>query len=128
MALERIHYNVDGNLLLPAYFDSEERYQRTEDTTHAHLVSSELSDSNHGSSGLHAPTLDLDMEASLIPSSTPGRYHLYIDHPLTWRKYKRLLRALARSGIIEKGFVRASIKRKRTQLRTPTNLKSHAGH
>lgn len=79
----------------------------------AEVVSSEI----YG--GLHCPVLDIDIPAFLIPSSTPGHSHLYIDHPMKWRKYKRLLRALARAGIVEKGYVKASIYRKHTAVRVP---------
>ena len=79
----------------------------------AEVISSEINN------GLHAPVLDLDMDAFLVPSSTPGHSHLYIDKAMTWRKYKRLLRALARAGVIEKGYAKASIRRKHTAVRCP---------
>lgn len=83
----------------------------------AEVVSSEIA------GGLHCPVLDIDIPAFLVPSSTPGHSHLYIDHPMTWRKYKRLLRALARSGIVEKGYVQASIRRRHTAVRVPWRKK-----
>lgn len=87
----------------------------------AKLVSSKLEN------GLHAPTLDIDMPAKLIPSSNLNHYHLYIDHPMTWRKYKKLLRALYRAGLIEKGFYKLSKQRKATFLRKPGVYKSQVG-
>ena len=68
--------------------------------------------------GEHAPALDIDFEARLVPSSTPGHYHLFLNKKMSWRKYKRLLRALHKAGIIEYGFYRASLERKQTNLRT----------
>lgn len=79
----------------------------------AEVVSSEIHDN------LHAPALDIDVPAWLIPSSTEGHSHLYIDCPMTWRQYKKLLKALAKSGVVEKGYVKASIRRKHTALRVP---------
>ena len=79
----------------------------------ANIISSEIGE------GLHTPILDIDIHAALIQSSTKGHYHLYIDSPLTWRKYKRLLRALKRAGIIEPGYYKASVYRKATDLRLP---------
>ena len=79
----------------------------------AEVVSSEIGGK------LHCPVLDIDVPAFLIASSTPGHSHLYIDQPLSWWKYKRLLRALARAGIIEKGYMRASIRRRHTAVRVP---------
>lgn len=80
----------------------------------AEVVSSSLVGSK-----MHAPALDIDLPAWLIPSSTSGHNHLYLDRELTWRQYKRLLKALGRAGILEKGYVKASIKRKETHLRVP---------
>lgn len=94
-------------------------HSRTETTkSDAQVVSSEI----YGVSlisGLHSPALDIDVPAWLIPSSTPGHSHLYIDAPMTWWTYKRLLKALAAAGIIEKGYLKASLKRGRTDLRVP---------
>lgn len=60
--------------------------------------------------GMHLPTLDIDLPAELRDSSTPGHHHLLLNHPMTWRQYKRLLRALARAGVVEKSWVKASIR------------------
>jgi hypothetical protein len=54
-----------------------------------------------GSDSLHTIMLDLDVPATLVPSSTPGHSHLYIDVPL------------------EDGYVSASIERGHTALRLP---------
>lgn len=80
----------------------------------AEVVSSHIAHSN-----LHAPVLDLDVPHVLVPSTTPGHAHLYLDVPMTWRRYKRLLRALARAGVVEKGYVKASLRRKHTAVRVP---------
>lgn len=80
----------------------------------AEVISSELLGTD-----LHAPVLDIDIPAALVPSSTEGHFHLYIDQPMTWRKYKRLLKAMAAAGLLEKGYVKASIRRKHTALRVP---------
>lgn len=80
----------------------------------AEVVSSELVHQK-----LHAPALDIDIPAWLIPSSTPGHQHLYMDVAMPWRRYKRLLKALAKAGIIEKGYAKASIRRRHTAVRVP---------
>lgn len=69
----------------------------------ANIITSEISP------GLHAPVLDIDFAARLIPSSTPGHFHLYLDKAMTWDKYRKLLVALAEAGIIEQGWAGASI-------------------
>lgn len=69
----------------------------------------------------HAVLLDIDYEAHLIPSSTPGHYHLYLDVPggVPHEKYMTLLALLADCGIIEKGFADVSIARGHSDLRLP---------
>lgn len=79
------------------------------------VVSSELDDRR----GIHTPILDIDVPARLIESSTPGHSHLYIDVPMPWRKYRRLLKALYKAGLIEKNYYKLSVKRKGTHLRPP---------
>lgn len=69
--------------------------------------------------GMHRPILDIDFPAQLIPSSTPGHFHLYLDKPMPWRTYAKLLRALAEAEIIEPGYARASEARKYTAVRLP---------
>lgn len=86
----------------------------------AKVVSSEI----EGTKESHTIMLDIDLPARLVESSTPGHYHLYIDKMLRWREYKRLLRALMRAGIIEKGFYRASVGRRATHLRPPWSQKN----
>jgi hypothetical protein len=81
----------------------------------AKVVSSEIEDKP----GWHTVMLDLDLNSYLVESSTRGHYHLYVDMPLRWREYKRLLRALMKAGLIERGFYKASVKRRATHLRPP---------
>lgn len=69
--------------------------------------------------GSHAPVLDIDVPAFLVPSSTPGHSHLYIDVPMSWRQYKRLLKAMSRANILERGYVKASVRRHHTSVRVP---------
>lgn len=104
MALKRLFAKMhdDHNEILP--FD--ERFR-------ADLVTSELTD------GRHAPALDLDVPAYLVPSRTEGHHHLYIEVPCSWKQYRKLLKALRDCGIIEPGYYRASVKAGRTHLRKP---------
>ena len=86
-------------------------------------VEAEEKDANVVSSvicpGIHAPVLDIDFEARLIPSSTPGHYHLYLDKAMSWKKYRKLLKALARAGVIEEGYAFSSIRRGFSAVRKP---------
>lgn len=67
----------------------------------------------------HRPVLDLDFDAQLLPSSTPGHHHLFLDKMLTWEQYKKLLYALAEAGIVQRGFVDCSVDRGATSVRLP---------
>lgn len=84
----------------------------------ADVVSSELTD------GRHAPALDLDVPAWLVPSRTEGHSHLYIDVPCTWKQYRKLLKALRDCGIIEPGYYNMALKRRATHLRRPDKYRT----
>lgn len=68
---------------------------------------------------IHLPVFDIDYGARLIPSSTEGHYHLYLDRPCKWRDYRRVLKAMAKAGLIQKGFADHSIRRKEAFVRKP---------
>lgn len=92
--------------------DEEDREMVLE--SEANVVSSWLAN------GMHAPAIDIDgIEVRVLPSSTPGNYHLYIDKAMTWEVYRRLLYALEAAGIIERGYLLASIAKGQTFLRKP---------
>ncbi len=106
MRSDRLWYQLNSNKSL------------TSNEPGGQLVSSFLTN------GKHSPCLDIDFEAELIPSSTPGHYHLYLDGlELTWEKYKNLLTALAEAGVISSGYKRYSLNYGRTLLRRPGLMK-----
>ena len=67
----------------------------------------------------HRPILDIDIPMHIIPSTTPGHGHLYIDMSLTWHQYERLLSVLADCKIIERGYYNVSVERGHTAVRLP---------
>lgn len=73
----------------------------------------------HYRNGKHKPVLDIDMPVTLVPSTTPGHFHLYIDKELDWFAYAGLLTALAQCGIIEDGYLGASLQRGYSACRLP---------
>lgn len=93
----------------------------TSELSEANVVSSRLKHTDH-----HKVVLDLDMDAALIPSSTPGHYHLLIDKTLPWGKYRELLEALHDAGLIQKGYYQASVNRGATVIRTPWTKKDQS--
>jgi hypothetical protein len=74
--------------------------------------------------GSHMPTLDIDHPALLTPSSTPGHHHLFVDVPMTWRAYRRLLRALYLAGVIGRNAYWRSLDRGASFVRPPGVMKS----
>lgn len=67
----------------------------------------------------HALLLDLDVPAWLIPSSTPGHSHLYVDVRIPSQRFYDLLDALADAGVIQRGYADSSKRRGGTALRLP---------
>lgn len=107
-----------GNVLMAVErMDDYEDETRTPVTNpdDANVVSSIF----EGTGRYHRPVLDIDFPAALVPSTTPGHFHLYLDKVLTWEKYEKLLRVLAEVGIIEQGYANVSIERRHTAVRVP---------
>lgn len=67
----------------------------------------------------HKIVLDIDLPCRLIPSSTPEHYHLIIDTEMSWNSYHTLLTILGVLGVLEPGYVSASIERGYTCVRLP---------
>lgn len=68
---------------------------------------------------MHLPVIDFDFDAQLVPSSTQGHHHLYINKPVTKRQYKRLLKAMVKAGLVEKGYCTSFKHRGYTAVRKP---------
>ena len=90
-------------------------YEATLDVNEASVTTSLIA----GLDNMHKPVLDIDMPVKVLPSTTKGHFHLYIDKVMTWGQYKKLLKALAKAGIIETGYVGASEARGFTAVRLP---------
>jgi len=87
----------------------------TQDLTTANTISSRIFGLDHW----HAPVLDIDLPCHLEPSSTPGHFHLFIDKPMPWSAYVKVLEVLAEAGILQRGYADASIERGATYVRLP---------
>mgnify|MGYP006949394450 CR=1 FL=1 len=85
----------------------------------ADIVTSEMTNRP----GYHRPVLDIDMPVKVVPSSTSGHFHLFIDKELSWKRYRKLLKALVAAGIIEWGYLGASEERGFTGVRLPWKKK-----
>lgn len=80
-----------------------------------------------GPAVFHKPVIDIDLDVKVVESTTPGHHHLFIDKVLTWDQYVRLLCVLAEVGLVESGYVSASIERGYTSVRLPHVKKDLTG-
>lgn len=89
----------------------------------ANLIGSQLQTTD---GVLHAPVIDVDFPCRVIPSSTDGHYHLYIDKPMDWKQYQKFLKAMYEAGIIEKGYYNSAMKTKQSLVRKPGAYKEQS--
>lgn len=83
------------------------------DKASANLVGSVCAD------GQHMPALHIDVPCQLLPSSTDGHHHLYIDKPMSKQTYRKLLEALIEAGIVEANHLKHFDRNGMTALRLP---------
>ena len=69
--------------------------------------------------GIHAPAIDIDSFVSVVPSRTPGHFHLFFDKMLTTEQYETLLAAMLEVGLVEEGYFNSFKKRGQTFVRIP---------
>lgn len=84
----------------------------------AELVCSDVAGEDH-----HLPVIDLDFQAQLVPSGTPGHFHLYLDQPVEWDAYVRVLTAMALAGLVQWGFRDTTVRRGFGSVRHPDRPK-----
>lgn len=77
-----------------------------------------------GVAEVHFPVIDIDFPCTLVESS-PGKHHLYIDHPVAEHKYWAMLQAMADAGIVQQAYVGASRARGFSCARLPWVKKEH---
>ena len=98
---------------LGEYEPADQETRTSVDIDEAVLVGSETDEP-----GMHMPVLDIDYGAMLLPSSTSGHFHLYLNKAVTWAQYKDVLMVLGEVGLLQKGFVDNSIRRGQSFCRT----------
>lgn len=100
--------------------DSNVTYSREEREPAVSIADANVSTSiREDAEGCHALLLDLDLPAWLVPSSTEGHSHLYVDVKIPTPTYFALLDALADAGVIQRGYANSSKHRGGTALRLP---------
>jgi hypothetical protein len=80
----------------------------------ANLISSKMLGRNR-----HKVILDIDFPAALIPSSTEGHFHLYLDKELSPEDMEKLVTTLWQVGIIADGNYNQWMRSKAQFLRLP---------
>lgn len=111
--VKRTFWTTSTGFLGEDYRDNSAGELRKVERNKALLVSSLCED------GSHAPVLDIDFGAQLIPSTTNGHFHLYLDKKMSWEKYRQLLEALYEAGIIQRGFYEMTLERKQSLVLAP---------
>jgi hypothetical protein len=118
---------LDGQALARTNFESTDYsgndHEGVTDIERANLITSivEAGGLSHlgGDFAMHKVVIDVDLPVRVIESSTPGHFHLFIDHEMTWLTYVALLRALTAAGIVEPGYLAAAQGRGHTAVRLP---------
>jgi hypothetical protein len=75
--------------------------------------------------GTHAPVFDLDFPAYLLPSSSPGKFHLYLEKEISWESYLDILESMVNAGLLEPGWVDSGITNGAMLLRPPGVFKEN---
>lgn len=111
-------WKIDWQRVGDPYEAGDIRERASVDEGYANAASSWLKGSENMR---HIVALDLDIPAYLVPSSTEGHGHLYIDVPggVKHEDYMELVALLGRIGVIEDGYAAVSLKRGFTDLRLP---------
>ena len=100
------------------YEPENEEYNSIREST-VYFENATVTTSSVVGSSKHKPVLDIDLPAKLVPSSTKGHFLLYIDYELTWANYSKLIKVMAEVGLLEEGYVGASLARGYTSARLP---------
>lgn len=96
------------------------------DVDEADVISSHIvGDTFAAATDSHSLVLDIDVPARLVPSSTPGHSHLFVDVATSWEAVRGVLDALVAAGVIEPGYRNACVERGHTAVRLPWRRKGN---
>lgn len=73
--------------------------------------------------GMHMPVIDLDFPCELVPSGSPGHFHLYINREVSQDQQQALLDGLLWAGLIEQGWYDGCVRNGYTRVRHPDHPK-----
>jgi hypothetical protein len=116
-----------GQALARAEFDSTSYdgndHEGVTDIEHANLITSIVEAGGLSRLGgeftQHKVVIDVDLPVIVLPSSTPGHHHLFIDKAMDWATYLAVLEVLTAAGIVEPGYLAAAERRGHTAVRLP---------
>lgn len=111
--LERMTFHLDPIRMETDRYEDDTPIETPTTDKPANTVSSQLAN------GKHAPVLDIDFPIAVVPSSTPGHFHLYLDVEMDWDVYEDLIRALFAAGVLGSGYAQHSLGRRQTIVRMP---------
>lgn len=83
----------------------------------ANLIVSDTGIDDSRGRRLHVPMFDIDLPMRVVPSTNPGKGHLYINKPMPWDRLMKLLDAFVEAGIVHKNYREHSAERGSTTLR-----------
>lgn len=86
------------------YFDRQTYKQVKNEPEEVSIFDANLIGSRLQNTQTHRLMLDLDFECELVPSSTPGRYHLYANKFLHHEDMDKLVNTLVEVGILNEGI------------------------
>lgn len=92
----------------------------TTDKAEANVINSDVLNSWNAE---HKIILDIDFPVHVVESSE-GKSHLYIDYAVSWDQVVMLMSVLVELGLLERGYMYASIDRGFTSVRVPWALKN----
>ena len=101
------------------YGEVEEVRPEAASVNDATVITSEVKHPRPELPNAHKVALDIDLPIKVIESSTPGHGHLYIDHEMSWENYVKLMEVMVEVGLLERGYLGASLQRGFTSLRLP---------
>lgn len=112
---------------LTAWFDDSEDISSNESGWLPNSNESDYSKANLVTSRtmtlLHLPVIDIDLPCKLEPSTSDNCYHLYINKEVKWEDYIEMLQAMAKCGIVQQGWVNATVHRGYSAVRKPGHKK-----
>lgn len=111
----QVHRVVQFDPNADDYGDGNDEREVASTDYRANVATSEVKDAVN----THKLLVDIDFPCKLIPSSTPGHFHLFIDKMISKYSLENILQAMANAGIVEHGYANAAIERGYTAVRLP---------